>query len=1326
MVGTLDDFHVVLDDENGMAALDEGVEGLQQALDVMKMEAGGGLVEDEERGFLLLLSDEIGQLDALVFTTREGAAVLAELDVAKTHILEGLEALHDGFQQLAFGFWLLATVAEELDGLGDGHIEDVVDILATIAHIENVVLEAVAVTGFALQHEVGHKLHLDGDDTGTLALVAATAVGIEREILTGEAHLLGQGLVGKEVANGVVGLDIGGGVRTRGLADGILVDKLDMADGLIVALKTLIFARGIGHIAEVALESRKKDALDEGALAGAGNACDNGHDIERKADVNALEIVHAGTLDGDDTIPGATARRNGDGVEAREVAEGVASASITSATSLTRDTICISLKDDFATEATGIRSDIDEVVGSTHNLFVVLDNDNSIALVAQFLENMDESVGVAGMETNAGFVEDIERAHEGAAQRGGEVDALALATREAVGHSVQREIAQSDVQEELQAGIDFSKQAMTYLLFLFRQFQGVEPLLEAHNGQLDEVGDASATNLHIVGLGLEARAVTLGTDRLATIARQHDAILNLILVVAHHLKEAVDGHAVVFVTMLVGRQAMPQHVLLLLRQVIVRLENGETHSIGITVFFFCCATAELVFPHAHLLAVPRLHTTVVDGQRGIGNNQVLVDADDHAETLTLRTGADGRIKGEELVGGLFERHAVGLEALGEVIGNARRVNHQAQLAMALVESGLCGVDEARNGVLAVIGREAVDDEVYLSGKTAGCSISQVIVNSNDIPVDEDAGIAILLIHLQLTLHGAALDGMDGRHDNKLGARLILRDTLDDVLGGVLLHLLTGDRRIGAPNAGEEQAQVLVDFRRGAYGAAGIARDDFLLDGDGRRNAANVVALGLVHAAQKLAGIAREALDIATLPFGIEGVESQRRLAAARDTGNDDELVAGNLDADILEIVDSGALDFYAVFHLTRTLLYIEGLLGGDADLDGMQQQLLPRAEAGKPLLGRVIAEGLVVAAEGDEVVQTAVDGLDDEGIVVLIGHQLLGNILTGNANAQTYRLAFVAQRILDTDRPVAAPAATKALVVGELLGILDVDKTSGEERLNECRRDGGLDSHIAMAGIEDIEGAQGEALRLGGGFPIGIDDFENGAQRPTTDEAHGALVNIGEHLRVLTVPTTQGTTAKAATHPQHIVAIAGSLLHRIGIELRLLQLQTLAVFAVEVDGLAMVEIEAVGHQLALESGTVVVKRTIGIGTLINRQAGDEEVLLVLALDLPVDKHHVSIDLCLVLAGLAIRRQLHGEALPLLLANVGEEAELVKDTVAIEVVQLAGHFPTLLCHQRRTHNIGGILFQVQHDGFVLTIQTERIGHRNFEGALGHDTQRGNGQ
>ena len=76
------------------------------------------------------------------------------------------------------------------------------------------------------------------------------------------------------------------------------------------------------------------------------------------------------------------------------------------------------------------------------------------------------------------------------------------------------------------------------------------------------------------------------------------------------------------------------------------------------------------------------------------------------------------------------------------------------------------------------------------------------------------------------------------------------------------------------HASEEQTEIFVDLSARADGGTRVVRLDFLFDRDGRGQPFDVVALGLVHAPEKLAGVGRKAFDIAPLTFGIEGVEGQ--------------------------------------------------------------------------------------------------------------------------------------------------------------------------------------------------------------------------------------------------------------------------------------------------------------------------------------------------------------------------------------------------------------------------------------------------------------------
>ena len=70
----------------------------------------------------------------------------------------------------------------------------------------------------------------------------------------------------------------------------------------------------------------------------------------------------------------------------------------------------------------------------------------------------------------------------------------------------------------------------------------------------------------------------------------------------------------------------------------------------------------------------------------------------------------------------------------------------------------------------------------------------------------------------------------------------------------------------------------------------------------------MVHIRLLHQFQELAGIGRQAFDIAALAFGIDGVEGERGFARTRQAGQHGQGVARNIDVDILEIVLARAAD----------------------------------------------------------------------------------------------------------------------------------------------------------------------------------------------------------------------------------------------------------------------------------------------------------------------------------------------------------------------------------------------------------------------------------
>src|SRR5882672_2840645 len=91
VVGVLHDIEVVLDDDDRVARVDEAMENDEETLDVGEMETGRGLVEEIERAARGDARELAGELDALGFSARERRGRLAELHVAHSDVLHGLE-----------------------------------------------------------------------------------------------------------------------------------------------------------------------------------------------------------------------------------------------------------------------------------------------------------------------------------------------------------------------------------------------------------------------------------------------------------------------------------------------------------------------------------------------------------------------------------------------------------------------------------------------------------------------------------------------------------------------------------------------------------------------------------------------------------------------------------------------------------------------------------------------------------------------------------------------------------------------------------------------------------------------------------------------------------------------------------------------------------------------------------------------------------------------------------------------------------------------------------------------------------------------------------
>src|SRR5205823_3301462 len=114
--------------------------------------------------------------------------------------------------------------------------------------------------------------------------------------------------------------------------------------------------------------------------------------------------------------------------------------------------------------------------------------------------------------------------------------------------------------------------------------------------------------------------------------------------------------------------------------------------------------------------------------------------------------------------------------------------------------------------------------------------------------------------------------------------------------------------MGLSYVGEEQAQIVVDFRGCGDGGSRVRSGASLFDCNGRRQALDVVHLGLLHLVEKLPGVGGEGLDIFALSFGKDSVKSQRRFSRTAQPGDHDQPVAGNIKREILQVVFTRAAD----------------------------------------------------------------------------------------------------------------------------------------------------------------------------------------------------------------------------------------------------------------------------------------------------------------------------------------------------------------------------------------------------------------------------------
>ena len=101
-----------------------------------------------------------------------------------------------------------------------------------------------------------------------------------------------------------------------------------------------------------------------------------------------------------------------------------------------------------AAQVAGAGAHVDQVIAGAHQRFVVLDDDDGVALLLQIAERGDQSVVVAWVQADRRFIEQVEHAHKPGADSGRQPHTLPFAAAERVGRPVECEILGADAVEE--------------------------------------------------------------------------------------------------------------------------------------------------------------------------------------------------------------------------------------------------------------------------------------------------------------------------------------------------------------------------------------------------------------------------------------------------------------------------------------------------------------------------------------------------------------------------------------------------------------------------------------------------------------------------------------------------------------------------------------------------------------------------------------------------------------------------------------------------------------------------------------------------------------
>ncbi len=224
-----------------------------------------------------------------------------------------------------------------------------------------------------------------------------------------------------------------------------------------------------------------------------------------------------------------------------------------------------------------------------------------------------------------------------------------------------------------------------------------------------------------------------------------------------------------------------------------------------------------------------------------------------------------------------------------------------QVAAAQSQGQLDGLGDPR--LRRRPGREPVDDHLNVVPHLA--VEPQVVGQADHAAVDARPDVALLEQVVEQVAMLSLLGPHDRREHEKPGSGGQGGDLREQLLPGLGRDGPPALGTVPLAHARKEHPQIVVDLGDRAHRRAGALAARLLRDRDRRAQAGDQVDVGLGHLAEKLPGVARQALDVAPLSLGVERIEGQRAFSRPAHAGETDQPIPWQIEVDAAQIMLAG-------------------------------------------------------------------------------------------------------------------------------------------------------------------------------------------------------------------------------------------------------------------------------------------------------------------------------------------------------------------------------------------------------------------------------------